>query len=88
MNFSKILGIPYAVPPVGNLRWQPSQLLTGPNCWEGILNASDFGSRCNQFLDVGSEDCLFLNIWVPRSQLNSSNLLPVMFYIHGGFVLV
>src|SRR5580658_11145921 len=64
-------GIPYAAPPVGNLRWQPPQPAAK---WSGVRPAKDFGSRCIQssgypdmnFRDPGqSEDCLTLNVWAP-----------------------
>src|SRR6266446_776098 len=59
-------GIPYAAPPLGDLRWQPPQ---GPLAWAGTRDASAYGDMCMQTDDntnqaVGSEDCLFLNIFV------------------------
>jgi para-nitrobenzyl esterase len=81
-------GIPYAAPPVGNLRWQPPQ--PAPK-WHDTLAAKDFGHHCYQtnpfadmtFLDAGpSEDCLNLNIWSPAKAKPGS--LPVMVWIHGG----
>ena len=82
-------GIPYGRPPVGALRWKPPMPCLKHECWNGTLNASAFGSFCTQpdWNDlnkvVGSEDCLFLNIWAPDKQL-SGNLFPVVVYIHGG----
>ncbi len=81
-------GIPYAAPPVGDLRWQPPQ---PPASWEGVRPAHDFAPRAMQkqiwpdmfFFDEGpSEDCLYLNVWVPTDA--GDKPLPVMFWIHGG----
>jgi para-nitrobenzyl esterase len=81
-------GIPYAAPPVGNLRWQPPQPAAK---WSGVRSAKDFGSRCVQpsgypdmhFHDPGeSEDCLTLNVWTPAKAKPGS--LPVMVWIYGG----
>ena len=77
-------GIPYAAPPVGNLRWKPPQ---PPLSWMGTRDASAFGNVCpqlngnNQY--VGIEDCLFLNIFI-SSQVPHNQQQPVMVYIHGG----
>jgi len=81
------LGIPYAAPPVGDLRWQEPRP-AGP--WQGVRRATAFGSRCMQgrifgdmvFRDEPSEDCLFLNVWTPAA--SSDARLPVMVWIHGG----
>jgi para-nitrobenzyl esterase len=79
-------GIPYAAPPVGDLRWQPPQ---PPARFHGTFAAKDFGHRCIQsnaypdmvFHDPGpSEDCLTLNIWAPAKAKD----LPVMIWIYGG----
>jgi para-nitrobenzyl esterase len=81
-------GIPYAAPPMGNLRWQPPQPAAK---WSGVRSAKDFGSRCVQpsgypdmhFHDPGeSEDCLTLNVWTPAKAKPGS--LPVMVWIYGG----
>lgn len=86
----KFLGIPYAAPPVGPLRWAPPQ----PHAaWTTPLDASSFGSRCAQtpspFGEVSSsEDCLFLNVYTPhRKSVPDRDLRrkrPVMVWIHGG----
>lgn len=74
-------GIPFAQPPTGSLRWKAPQ---PPANW-GFLNADTFGSKCPQYDGFGnfsgSEDCLYLNVWRPRTQERN---LPVYFYIHGG----
>jgi para-nitrobenzyl esterase len=81
-------GIPFAAPPVGNLRWQPPQPAAK---WKGVRPATDFGSHCIQsasypdmvFHDPGpSEDCLTLNVWTPVNAKPAS--LPVMVWIYGG----
>ena len=78
-------GVPYATPPVGNLRWRPPQ---PPLRWTGTRDASTFGDACPQSDDsnnqvVGSEDCLFLNIF-SASQTPHGVKQPVMVFIHGG----
>jgi para-nitrobenzyl esterase len=82
-NITEFLGIPYAAPPVGSLRWTPPQPF---GRWHGVLDASTFGNVCTQG-GRGSEDCLFLNIYVPNFKKNAhknGGALPVMFWIHGG----
>ncbi|MFZ0745142.1 MAG: carboxylesterase/lipase family protein [Terracidiphilus sp.] len=83
------LGIPYAAPPVGDLRWKAPQ---PPAMWKGKRDATQYGSRCATdresddmvFEDPGPrEDCLFLNVYTPATASNKSKL-PVMFWIHGG----
>ena len=79
------LGVPYAAPPVGNLRWKPPQPVTK---WNGTRSATQFGAACpqlpaNWFPPVAwSEDCLYLNVWTPH--LSASAKLPVLVYFHGG----
>ena len=82
-------GIPYAAPPVGELRWRPPQPV---NPWEGVRDASEFGATCaaagwgaapGSIQQGSSEDCLFLNIWRPAGAAKNAKL-PVMVWIHGG----
>lgn len=81
------LGIPYAAPPIGPLRWKPPQPVKK---WHGVLEATSFGHRCIQtqnydmiFRDPGpSEDCLTLNVWAPVEKPGTR--LPVMVWIYGG----
>jgi para-nitrobenzyl esterase len=83
----KFLGIPYAAPPVGSLRWRPPEAHAA---WKTIFAATHMGASCPQFLPGPqtidtAENCLFLNIYAPDS---SQHDLPVMFWIHGGaFIL-
>jgi len=83
-GINKFLGIPYAAPPVGNLRWRPpKQYGFFPG---SILQATNFGSQCTQPGGIGSENCLFLNVYTPQSELadGEGRGLPVMVWIHGG----
>lgn len=81
-------GIPYAAPPVGDLRWREPQPAKD---WTGVLKADHFGPRAMQtniFGDMNfrsdgvSENCLYLNVWAP--QLKTKMLLPVLVYFYGG----
>ncbi len=81
-------GIPYAAPPVGDLRWQEPHPAAK---WKDVLQATDFGHHCIQtssypdmiFHDPGqSEDCLTLNVWTPAK--SKKDKLPVMVWIYGG----
>jgi para-nitrobenzyl esterase len=82
------LGIPYAEPPVGDLRWKAPVPAAG---WHGVRKTIDFGPHCMQgrvFGDMnfrdsgGSENCLTLNVWLPAKP--ASTKLPVMVWIYGG----
>jgi para-nitrobenzyl esterase len=81
-------GVPYAAPPVGPLRWKAPQPAAA---WTGVRKAADYAPRCMQapvypdmvFHDGGpSEDCLYLNLWMPAEPATPK--LPVMVWIHGG----
>jgi para-nitrobenzyl esterase len=79
-------GIPYAAPPVGELRWKLPQ---APESWEEPRECREFGPSCPQYkdqitkgLNKMDEDCLYLNIWTPAGA--QEDRLPVMVWIHGG----
>ena len=81
-------GIPFAAPPVGDLRWREPQ--PAPK-WSGVRQAASFGAQCMQrrlFSDMVfrasgiSEDCLYLNVWTPAT--SSGARLPVLVYFYGG----
>lgn len=81
-------GIPFAEPPVGELRWKPPQPVKN---WQGVRKADQFGPRCMQrpiFGDMNfrsngmSEDCLYLNVWTPVK--SGREKLPVLVYFYGG----
>jgi para-nitrobenzyl esterase len=87
-NDREFLGVPYAAPPVGELRWKdPAPHATWTSAWD----ATHFGAPCAQPSFVpglgnhSSEDCLYLNIWTPNPPRRH---LPVMVWIHGGSFLV
>ncbi len=84
------LGIPYAKPPVGELRWKEPQ----PNHWKGVYNADRKMPECIQVLrphninhyfgeEPTCENCLYMNIWAPP-QSTASSRLPVIVFIYGG----
>jgi para-nitrobenzyl esterase len=81
-------GIPFAAPPVGELRWKAPQPVQP---WGGVRMATEFGQHCMQanvfgdmvFRDKGpSEDCLYLNVWTPAK--SEKERLPVLVYVYGG----
>jgi para-nitrobenzyl esterase len=81
-------GVPFAAPPVGNLRWREPQPVKS---WSGVRKADKFGPRAMQLplfsdmmfrSDGVSEDCLYLNIWSPAKA--STERLPVLVYFYGG----
>jgi len=81
-------GIPFAKPPVGELRWKAPQALEN---WQGVLKTDKFGpkpmqtevfGKMNSRLDTMSEDCLYLNVWTPT--VKNKKLLPVLVYFFGG----
>lgn len=91
-------GIPYALPPIANLRWKPTEPFPA---WQGHRSAKNFSPACMQPGPVdgtdtslysyrpaeqASEDCLYLNVWSPFEAIKSKgkSLLPVMVWIHGG----
>ncbi|XP_011171836.1 uncharacterized protein LOC105204452 [Solenopsis invicta] len=83
-------GIPYALPPIGKLRFKPPRPIPA---WIGELLATKFGSECIQYNQVpvtperveGAEDCLYLNIYVPVQEKGTNKTpMPVLFWIHGG----
>ncbi|KAF1393291.1 hypothetical protein PFLUV_G00037050 [Perca fluviatilis] len=81
-------GMPYAAPPIGSLRWAPP---AEPLCKGGVTDAGRFRSVCPQVRPLastgrlmGQEDCLFVNVWTPTLQPDAK--LPVMVWIHGGYL--
>jgi len=76
--------VPFARPPVGDLRWRAPR---EPLPWTGVRNPASFSSACTQYSSIlpgvvfGSEDCLYLNVWRPKSDDRG---LPVYVWIHGG----
>ena len=83
-RFTVFKGIPYAAPPVGELRWrfpQPHER------WEGVRDCVEFGNACYQFMGRSddlrdSENCLYLNVYTPAA--DPGEKLPVLMFIPGG----
>ena len=85
-DVAAFLGVPYAAPPVGDLRWRPPR---PARSWQGTRDCFSYGPSCPQgstpvaaLPDSQSEDCLYLNIWSPG--LSPRARRPVMVWIHGG----
>jgi len=93
-DVAAFLGIPYAAPPVGQLRWRAPQPAAA---WKGERQANAYGANCEQIITPNghgpwtweysaqgkvSEDCLFVNVWTPAK--STKDKLPVLFWIHGG----
>jgi len=81
-SYREFLGIPYAAPPTGTLRWRPPQAVTA---WNGVRDANQYAPHCAQPASPfgrasSSEDCLYLNVYTPKS----GGPFPVMVWIHGG----
>lgn len=88
-NVVEYLGIPYAAPPVGDLRWKPP---VEHASWTKTRDATAFGPSCAQITTLGvfagpqnsNEDCLYLNVIAPKNAKASREKLPVIFWFHGG----
>ena len=84
-HFTVFKGIPYAKPPVGELRWRHPQ---PAEPWEGVRDCSQFGNIPYQFMGPPmtrfqmSEDCLYINVWTPAQSKDEK--LPVLFWNYGG----
>jgi para-nitrobenzyl esterase len=84
-DHASFLGVPYAAPPVGELRWRPPQPAAG---WPGVRDALAFGPDLPQAANPRlraarqAEDCLYLNVWTPSLEADAA--LPVMVWVHGG----
>jgi len=81
-------GIPYAAPPVGDLRWRPPQ---PPAKWAGVRSAAEYAprlhataipQRCRALGTPPAEDCLYANVWTPAPR--ASTPMPVIVWVYGG----
>lgn len=83
------IGVPFAEPPVNDLRWRDPEPLAS---WTGVRNATVYADVCAQMATpdihetgfLGSEDCLYLNVWAPPACTAASKDCAVMVFIHGG----
>jgi para-nitrobenzyl esterase len=97
-NVSEFLGIPFATPPLGPLRFLPPEPLARP-AWADLRNATAYSKSCPQAVGYvpalnatnyslsprSSEDCFYLNVWVPpKAPALAERKLPVFFWIYGG----
>jgi para-nitrobenzyl esterase len=86
---ARFYGIPYAAPPVGDLRWRPP---AKPKPWTETRDATNFGPICFQVTTLGpfagpqndNEDCLYLNVYTPNVNPDGKGKLPVIVWLHGG----
>jgi para-nitrobenzyl esterase len=86
---AEFLGIPYAAPPVGSLRWRPP---VAPAPWQAVRLAKEVGPQCAQIFTAGgfagppnnNEDCLYLNVFAPKNAIAGTTRLPVYVWVHGG----
>lgn len=87
-NVAEFLGIPYAAPPVGNLRWRPPRK---HESWTKVLHATAYGPQCAQTQERpfngppnNNEDCLYINVFTPNLDAGNKSKVPVMFWSYGG----
>jgi carboxylesterase type B len=86
-DFTAYRGIPYAQAPIGNLRFADPKPYVAK--WENVREFKEYRGSCAQFSHFwyefeGNEDCLFLNVFVPKTVSSLDEKVPVIFYIHGG----